>query len=433
MNQNDKLWKQSKKIIHNGNMLVSKNPEFILPNKWPTYFSKAKDIFVWDLNKKKYTDFFFAVGTNTLGYSVKEIDKKVKENINNSNMSSLNCPDEVYLAKKLINIHPWANMVKFTRSGGEANAVAIRVARCSTSRHKVAICGYHGWHDWYISANINKNDKLSKHLLEGIGHLGVPNFLEKTVFPFSYGDLKTFRKLITDEGIGIVMMEFARTYEPNLNFLKEIRKLCKKNKIILIFDECTSGFRENYGGLHMKFNIYPDLAMFGKAIGNGYAINAVIGKKKYMKKAENSFISSTFWSERVGYTAALSSLKLMNKTKSWEKISLNGKKIKDGWLKLSKKYNLPIMISGLDSIPIFTFRKNHQIYKTFITQEMLKKSYLASNIVFVSVLHTKVHIDNYLKVLDSVFKKISMQIKTNSNPKKLIDDKISRENFKRLN
>ena len=153
MKKETKLWQRAKKSILHGNMLLSKRPEMHLPNLWPTYYLKAKGINIWGLDKKKYTDMLFLVGPNTLGYANSKIDNSVIKTIKMGNMSSLNCPEEVYLAERLVSMHPWASKVKFARSGGEANAIAIRIARAASGRDKIAIRGYHGWHDWYLSAN----------------------------------------------------------------------------------------------------------------------------------------------------------------------------------------------------------------------------------------------------------------------------------------
>ena len=147
-------------------MLLSKRPDMFLPNFWPSYFSKAKGINVWDMDKKKYKDMsIMGVGTNILGYGNKEVDKAVRNVIKQGNMSTLNCYEEVSLAEKLISIHPWANMVRFARTGGEANSIAVRIARAARKKDKVAICGYHGWHDWYLATNLQNNNSLKDHLL----------------------------------------------------------------------------------------------------------------------------------------------------------------------------------------------------------------------------------------------------------------------------
>ena len=404
-----KLYNYAKKIIPGGTTLFSKKSELHLPDKWPAYFSKAKDSYVWDLESKKYLDMFCAVGTNVLGYSNLNINRLVNKKISMSNMSSLNCPEEVHLAKKIIEHHPWASMAKFTRGGGEANAVAIRIARACTKRKNVAFCGYHGWHDWYLSANINSKKNLDQHLMPGLNFEGLPDNLKNTSFPFPYNNFDYLSKLINKKKIGIIKMEVMRNIKPKDNFLKKIRNLCDKKKIILIFDECTTGYRENMGGIHLKYKVNPDIAIFGKALGSGFAINAIIGRKKIMQNAEKTFISSTFWGERVGYTAAISSINEFKRLKAFNKVINNGRSIKRFWAKLSKKYNVPIDIMGTDAIPSFEFLKNHIKNKTFLTQEMLKNNILATNIIYVNIFHNKKNIEKYFKILDRVFFDISIK------------------------
>ena len=434
MSKGQKLYLAAKKIILGGNMLLSKRPEMFLPNLWPSYYSKAKDIYVWDLDKNKYTDMICAVGQSILGYCNKKLNSKIFKTIEMGNMTTLNCPEEVELTKKLLSLHPWAKMAKYARSGGEANAIAIRIARAASKKDGVAICGYHGWHDWYLSVNLRGKNKLSKHLLKGLDPLGVPKSLKKTVYPFKYGDYKEIEKIVKNKKIGVIKMEVSRLSLPNVSFLKKIRRLATKYKIILIFDECTSGFRQNFGGLHMKYKIYPDIAMFGKALGNGYAITSVIGRKAIMKSAESSFISSTFWTERLGFVAGLETLKIMEQKKSWNIIKNYGKYFNQKITNLANKYELEIDITGIESITSFNFLYEKNIaYKTFITQEMLKKKYLASNQIFITIHHTKTIIDEYIKKLDPVFKKIKYFEKKNIDSKKFLNDKICHQTFQRLN
>jgi glutamate-1-semialdehyde 2,1-aminomutase len=194
---------------------------------------------------------------------------------------------------------------KFARSGGEANAIAIRIARAASGKDKVAICGYHGWHDWYLATNHNQSDGLSGHLLPGLNPEGVPKNLKDTVFPFHYNDIEELQQLILNQDIGVIKMEVVRNFGPENDFLKKVREIATKNNIVLVFDECTSGFRETYGGIYLKYGVEPDVAMFGKTIGNGYALTAVVGRREVMEAAQKTFISSTFWTERIGPTAAL--------------------------------------------------------------------------------------------------------------------------------
>ena len=314
--------------------------------------------------------------------------------------------------------------------------MAIRIARAKTKKEIVLVCGYHGWHDWYLANNINSNN-LDKHLLPGLKIKGVSKALKKTTFSFFYNDLKSFKKILNKNKsqIACVIMEVSRNFSPKNNFLQEIRKLTKKNNIILIFDECTSGFRTTFGGLHKKYKVYPDMATFGKTLGNGYAITALLGKKNIMKEAKNTFISSTFWTEKIGVSAALKTQEIMEKNKSWEKIEKIGKKIKKNWLKIAKKYSIDIKISGLDAIPSFVFtHRKHQILKTFLTQEMLKKKILATNTIYVSTSHKSNFLKFYFKNLEKIFKKISIMYKDkNFRFEKILDVPVSSSNFKRLN
>ena len=224
------LYKYAKTLIPGGTTLFSKRSELHLPGKWPAYFVKAKEIKVWDQKGVKYLDMFCAVGTSILGYANEKVNKSVQKNIQKGNLTSLNCPEEVYLAKTIIKHHPWASMVKFTRGGGEANAIAIRIARSNTSQKNVAFCGYHGWHDWYLSANINSKKNLDEHLMSGLNYEGIPENLRNTSFPFPYNNYEYLLKLINKKKIGIIKMEVMRNELPKDNFLQKIRNLCNKKK-----------------------------------------------------------------------------------------------------------------------------------------------------------------------------------------------------------
>ena len=422
------LYKYAKLIIPGGTTLFSKRSELHLPNKWPAYFSKSKKINVWDLNGVKYLDMFCAVGTSILGYSNDKVNNSVQNNIIKGNLTTLNCPEEVLLAKQIIKHHAWASMAKFTRGGGEANAVAIRIARACTNKKNVAFCGYHGWHDWYLSSNINSKNNLDQHLMSGLNYDGIPENLKNTSFPFPYNNFEYLLKLVKKKNIGIIKMEVMRNIEPQNNYLQKIRKLCNEKKIILIFDECTSGYRENMGGIHLRFKVNPDMAIFGKALGSGYAINAIIGKKKIMQKAENTFISSTFWGERIGYTAALSSINEFKRLNVFKHIQDNGKLIKSIWLDLSKKHNIKIKIMGSNAIPSFEFYNDHSKRKTFVTQEMLKNKILATNMIYITILHNKTNIKKYIKILDKAFYDISKK-----NIKNILKSKICFKPINRIN
>lgn len=434
MGKGQKLWKRSKQIIPGGNMLLSKRAEMFLPEQWPAYFSRAKGCKVWDLDGKEYTDMcIMSVGTNTLGYGHTEVDKAVHQAIDAGNMSTFNCPEEVWLAEKLVELHPWADMVRFARTGGEANAVAIRIARAATGRDKIAICGYHGWHDWYLSANLGDDETLAGHLLPGLEPKGVPRNLKGTVFPFNYNNYAELEELVSRHDIGAIKMEVMRNKGPEDNFLEKVRELATRRGIVLIFDECTSGFRQTFGGLHKQFGVEPDMALFGKALGNGYAITATIGRREVMDAAQSTFISSTFWGERIGPSAALKTLEVMESISSWDYITSTGLDIRNGWQKLADKYNLGIEHWGLPALAGFTFSsKNALAYKTLITQEMLKKGYLATNAVYVCTEHTPAVVSGYLEELDPVFSLIK-ECEDGRSIDSLLNGPVCHGGFKRLN
>lgn len=434
MGTGQKLWKRAKKVIPGGNMLLSKRAEMFLPEQWPAYFSKAKGCKVWDLDGNEYTDMcIMGIGTNALGYGHPEVDEAVRRTIDAGNMSTFNCPEEVYLAEKLIELHPWADMVRFARSGGEANAIAIRIARAATGKDKVAVCGYHGWHDWYLSANLGDDENLAGHLLPGLEPKGVPANLRGTVFPFNYNNYAELEALVNTHDIGVIKMEVVRNLGPEDNFLHKVRKLATDRGIILIFDECTSGFRQTFGGLHKMYGVEPDMAMFGKALGNGYAITATIGRREVMEAAQTTFISSTFWTERIGPSAALKTLEVMERLKSWDQITQTGLQIRQGWQVLADKHELAVSHWGLPALTGFSFDSpNALAYKTLITQEMMARGYLASNAVYVCTEHTPELVNAYFAELDPIFGLIK-ECEEGRAVEQLLKGPVCHGGFKRLN
>jgi len=435
MNSGQKLWIKSKRIIPGGNMLLSKRSEMFLPDQWPAYFKKAKGCNVWDLDGRKYTDMsIMGIGTNILGYGHDEVDEAVLNVVKNGNMSTLNCPEEVFLSEKLIELHPWADMVRLARTGGEANSIAIRIARAASGKDKVAVCGYHGWHDWYLSANLENDNNLSGHLLPGLNPKGVPQDLKGSVIPFSYNRIDELETIVQNNDIGVIKMEVSRNNKPHDNFLTKVRKISSDNNIVLIFDECTSGFRQSNGGLHKIYGVEPDMAVFGKALGNGYAITAVIGKEEVMNVVQSTFISSTFWTERIGPAAALKTLDVMKRTSSWELITHIGEGIGKRWKDLGSRYQLPVKVSGLPSMVGFTICSDNWLkYKTYITQEMLKNNILASNVIYVCTEHGQKEIDNYFQVLELIFKILASCENDNLPIDSLLEGPVCHDGFKRLN
>lgn len=435
MGKSQNLYIKAKKIIPGGTQLLSKRPEMFLPDLWPAYYKKAKGCEVWDLDEKKYIDMsYMGIGACILGYADRDVNKAVESVVNKGSMSTLNAPEEVELAQLFIKFHPWARMVKYARTGGEAMAIAVRIARAKSGKDMILFCGYHGWHDWYLSANLANDRSLDGHLLPGLNPLGVPRALKGTSLPFNYNDTKTFLKLIGKykNRIGAVVLEPIRDRYPEKGFLETIRKVTKDLKIILVFDEVTSGWRLTKGGAHLGFNVYPDIAVFAKGISNGFPMAAIIGRKEVMKVAQDTFISSTYWTDRIGPAAAIAAINKMNEKNIPQYLINAGRKIKRGWLTLALKHNVDIEVSGIDPLSHFSFKyKNPLVLKTLFTQLMLERGFLATTAFYASYAHKKRHIDKYLKAVDEVFGFISEMLKK-GRPERFLKKQICHNGFKRL-
>ena len=433
INKGQKLLKKALKIIPGGNQLLSKRSEVFLPGIWPVYYKKAKGCKVWDLDNNVYFDFAgMGVTSCVLGYSNDTLNKSIIKGLRSGSMCTLNATEEIDLAEEILNTHKWANMAKFCKSGGEACMVAIRIARAFTKKNNIAFCGYHGWHDWYLAANLSNKKNLDNQLLKGLETKGVSLTFKDTIQPFFYNNIESLEKIFQNKknDIGIVIMEPMRGIKPENNFLNKVKSLAKNNNAILIFDEITSGYKDNYGGIHLKLKVNPDMAIFGKSIGNGYPISAIIGKKKIMEMSQETFISSTMWTDKLGFIAAKSTLKILNKLKINKIISKYGTRIKKGWIKLAKKNKINISVSGLNSILYLKFEyPNNLEITTFFTQEMLKKGFLAGSQVATCYAYNNEIIDKYLREVDKVFSKIKHCINKDKFPLK---GDIKHSTFKRL-
>jgi glutamate-1-semialdehyde aminotransferase len=271
-------------------------------------------------------------------------------------------------------------------------------------------------------------------LLSGLDTAGVPKKLKDTVFPFRYNNIEELGMIISKHNIGVIKMEVIRNFGPEDNFLLKVRELATKNNIVLIFDECTSGFRETYGGIFQKYGVTPDVTMFGKTIGNGYALTAVVGKKEVMSAAQKTFISSTFWTERIGPTAALKTLEIMKKVESWKIITEKGKKMREGWLKLADDNKLNISVAGIPSLSTYSFQSESALkYKTYVTQEMLKKGFLASTNYYAAITHEEEYFDLYYNGLNEVFADISKCERGVRNIDEMLEGPVCHSGFQRLN
>ncbi|MBU4201240.1 MAG: aminotransferase class III-fold pyridoxal phosphate-dependent enzyme [Kiritimatiellae bacterium] len=429
------LYKKAKQLIPGGTQLLSKRPEMFLPDYWPAYYERAAGADVWDLDGKRYVDMSYCgIGSTVLGYSDPDVNTAVKTAIGRGNMCTLNAPEEVELAELLLDLHPWAEMVRFGRCGGEAMAVAVRIARAATGRDKVAFCGYHGWHDWYLAANLKKDDALNQHLLPGLDPAGVPRGLLGTALPFHYNKTKELQEIVTKhrKELAAIVMEPMRDQEPTNDFLQAVRKIANETGAKLIFDEVTSGFRVNTGGVHLKMGVEPDIAVFAKAMGNGYPMSAVVGRANVMQAAQKSFISSTYWTERIGPVAALATIKKFKERNVSKHLILIGGLVKSAWLNAAKKCGLKIHVGGLDPLAHFRFEgPEGQEAKTLFTQLMLERGFLASTSFYAMLAHTPAHVQEYSRALRKSFAVISNAM-SDGRIASLLKGPVSHSGFARL-
>lgn len=430
------LYKHAKTIIAGGTQLLSKRPEMFLPEGWPAYYSKAKGCEVWDLDGRHYYDMsLMGVGACAQGYANDEIDEAAIEAIQSGCMCTLNAPEECDVADKMLELHPWADEVRYAKAGGEIVNMAVRIARAHTRKDIVLFCGYHGWFDWYLAANLRNENALDDLHLPGLEPLGVPSGLAGTNLPFHYNKIEEFYALIEKNrgNIAAVVMEPLRNDLPVDGFLKKIRDTTKEEGIVLVFDEISSGFRLCAGGAHKTLGVEPDMATFAKAMTNGYPLTAVIGRKEVMEAAQGTFISSTFYTERVGLAATLKSIETYERDHVWKRQIEVGKKVKQGWQNLASKFDLPLTVSGIDPLAHFGFDVNEPlVYKTYITQEMLKRGYLASNGLYACTAHTDEIVDGYLEQLGEVFSQIADIKSTNSSLAEHLEGPVCHSGFGRL-
>ena len=428
------LWNRAKKVIPGGNNLLSKRPDRYAPDIWPNYFSSCKGVEVTDLDGNKFIDMAqMGLGSSILGYANEELTEAVCEAAKGGVNCTLNSREEFDLANLLLEKNTFAGGVRFARTGSEAMSISIRIARAYSGKTKIAFSGYHGWSDWYLSANLT-GEKLNDHLLPGLLPKGVPEGLINTARPFKYNNTDDLKRVMeANDDIGIICIEGARYDFPNNKFVDYIMSLCKKKNLVLVLDEITSGWRLTDGGVYKLNDLEPDIVVYGKALGGGYAISAVVGKKEVMDVAQETFISSTMMTERIGFVAAIKTIEVLSRDKSWNYLNSIGDYIGNNWIKIAKKYNLNIEIT--DFKPLITFKfinyNNTNELITFFTQEMLRRGYLASTSIYLSCAHTKKIIEEYLFHVDKVFKLMSELISQNKIKDRL-ETRVRSDSFTRL-
>ncbi len=398
-------------LVPGKTQLFSKRSELYAPNVWPAYYSKAKGISIWDLDGREFQDFSnMSVGACIFGYADDYVDKAVIDGVLNGVSSTLNSIDELELAELLVGLHSHASGVRFAKSGGEAMAMAVRFARASTDRELVLFSGYHGWHDWYLSANHAGQDSLNGHLMPGLEPLGVPKALALTAIPFKANDIDHLKKACSgrEKEVAAVIIEPARGVAAESGYLTDLIKFAHDIGAKVIFDEITSGYRCCVGGMHRILNVEPDISVLAKALGNGYPIAAVLVDRHTAGFVKKTFVSSTNWTERTGLAAAIATTEKFQKENAGEKLCRTGRVIKECWRNASLKYSIPINVSGIDPLPSFGFVGDESYEReTFFTISMLQLGFLAGSQFRPSVAHAEGDLLDYAQAVDQVFSELS--------------------------
>ena len=323
---------------------------------------------------------------------------------------NVNAPEEVALAKKLLELNPTMGGVKFARGGGEAMSLAVRIARTHTKRDKVAFSGYHGWTDWYLAANLADKSGLDGQLMPGLEPNGVPRGLAGTAIPFNFNDIDSLRETIRgkESEIAAIIIEPARGEEAPSEYLQTLREISSEIGAVLIYDEITSAYRMCAGGIHRRYGIYPDMAVFAKSMANGYAMSAILGTEDVMQAAQSTFVSSTNWTERIGPTAALATLKKYQETQTDKHIISIGNKTQQIWRDAALKTGLQIDVTGLPTLAAFGFKSEKSMdLNTRFVVEMLQRGFLGFRQFKPSLAHGDAELDQYKNAVEDVFELLS--------------------------
>jgi glutamate-1-semialdehyde 2,1-aminomutase len=372
-------YQRALELIPGGTQLVSRRPQRYANGVSPIFWTHAKGARFWDVDGHEYIDWGSGIGAIILGYCDEVVDDAVRKQIGRGTMTSINHELEIELAEELCRTIPCAEMVRYAKCGGEACAIAVRIARGATGRDKILFCGYHGWHDWYLAANLAADASLNDHLFPGIEPIGVPRALEGTAIPFPFGDLAALGQLLDDHRgqVAAVIMEPLRSELPPEGYLAGVRKLCDERDVVLIFDEVSCGFRTRIGGIQELVGVMPDMAAFAKSISNGYPMAAVVGKRAVMQAAASMFISSTYWSDCVGLRAALTTIRELRRRDVPAYLERLGRELSQRLNAVAVETGMRVKCVGIPIHPRLEFQADGDATKkklaTLYIQEMAKR------------------------------------------------------------
>jgi glutamate-1-semialdehyde 2,1-aminomutase len=363
----------------------------------PYFITHGKGSHVWDVDGNEYIDFINALCSVTLGHCDPQVVDAVTAQLQRGTIFSLGTELEIQVAEKLIEMVPCAEKVRFGKNGSDATSGAIRVARAFTGRDRVAVCGYHGWQDWYIGSTTR--------------NLGVPQSVRELTHPWTYNDPESLKSLFAQRPgeFAAVIMEPMNIAYPKPGFLEEVQALCRKEGTLLVFDETITGFRYAAGGAQQLFGVTPDLATFGKGLANGYPLSAVAGRADVMKLMEEVFFSFTFGGETLSLAAALATMNKVTSEPVIETMNEHGQRVIRETQATIERHGLTDVLgtAGHPSWSFLTFQagRNHSIWeiKTLFMQEVLKRGILALGTHNMSYAHTGADIERLGLVYDEVF------------------------------
>ena len=402
--ESNRLIKKALDVIPLGSQTFSKSITQFPRGVSPLFIERGKGSHVWDVDENEYIDFINGLCSVTIGYSDSDIDYAIKRQLDSGISFSLPHRLEMDVAQIIVDMVPGADMVRFGKNGTDVTSAAIRLSRAYTGRDHVAVCGYHGWQDWYIGIT-TKN-------------LGVPKEVSNLTHVFEYNNIESLKKIFESnkDTVAAVIMEPMNIEWPKDDFLHEVKNIVKFYGSVLIFDENITGFRYANGGAQELFGVVPDLSTFGKGLGNGCPISAIVGNRKIMKGMKDIFFSSTFGGETISLSAAKAVLNKIKNDGVVDKLSTIGTSVILGFNRAVNKYKLESIldIKGHPSWSIVIFKDsatyNGLQIKTFIMQEMFKRGILFTGSHNISFSHTKEDIEKLMTVYDEVFDILSMSI-----------------------
>jgi len=394
---NSNIWlKRAEQTIPLGSQTFSKS-KIAYPNGVsPLFIKRGQGCQIWDADDNQYTDFVSGLLSISLGYCDADVDKVVIKQIQSGVTFSLPHQLEMEVAEQLVELIPCAEMVRFGKNGSDATSAAIRLARAFTKREHIAVCGYHGWQDWYIGSTTRD--------------LGVPEATKALTHAFIYNDISSLEQVFLEQPkqIAAVIMEPMNTSYPSNNFLQKVKALCKKYRAVLIFDETITGFRYSLGGAQQLFGVTPDLATFGKGMANGYPISAVVGRRDIMMLMEDIFFSGTFAGETLSLAATKATLTKIQQENVLDHIHAMGDKLNNGLSSLINKYQADDWLS-LAGHPSWSFlimsdKAPYSVIelKSLFLQEMSKRGFLLGGGHNLSYAHKEKDIDALLHAYDHV-------------------------------